>query len=84
MFFDLSTSLFIDTVLNSGHMVPMDLPRVAFDLISKFISNQPLNSGVQNLNLKALEPSTIECSNNNNKANKLAKKKIIRGRQSDY
>jgi len=32
-------------VLNSGHMVPMDLPAIAFDMISKFVNKSPFSEG---------------------------------------
>lgn len=32
-------------VLNSGHMVPMDLPAIAFDMISRFVNRSPFSEG---------------------------------------
>lgn len=32
-------------VLNSGHMVPMDVPKVAFDMISRFLNGDGYSAG---------------------------------------
>ena len=52
-------------VLNSGHMVPMDLPMISLEMITRFMNNQPFYSGISSLgedNNKAL----IECLPPNN------------------
>lgn len=48
-------------VLDSGHMVPMDQPRVALDMITRFIENKPFSAGSSKIEAAAIDPK-FECS----------------------
>lgn len=49
-------------VLNSGHMVPMDVPEVALDMITKFLRGDSFVSGTSPLGSAAHAPiDAAEC-----------------------
>jgi hypothetical protein len=55
---------FIALVLNSGHMVPLDVPKIALDMISRFLSGKDFSSGASTLGVSLVNP---ECENSENK-----------------
>jgi carboxypeptidase C (cathepsin A) len=69
-------------VLNSGHMMPMDLPQVAYEMISAFVENRALNQGSSKIGEQQIDPTAIDCIDTavsmNNKG-----KKSLRGRRSE-
>lgn len=48
-------------ILDSGHMVPMDQPRVALDMINRFLQGKSFSSGNSKIEAVSTEPKT-ECS----------------------
>ena len=54
-------------VLNAGHMVPLDEPKVSLDLVSRFLNKKSFNSGFSKLKLLASDPSACEPASNLNK-----------------
>jgi carboxypeptidase C (cathepsin A) len=47
-------------VLDSGHMVPMDQPRIALDMITRFVTNKAFSAGLSKLGVEPTDPM-LEC-----------------------
>ena len=50
-------------VLNSGHMVPMDVPKIALDMISKFLGDKEFSAGNALVGVSLINPEEIRCEN---------------------
>ena len=50
-------------VLNSGHMVPMDVPKIALDMISKFLNDKEFSAGNALVGVSLINPEEIRCEN---------------------
>jgi len=48
-------------VLNAGHMVPMDVPKHAFDMIARFLADQDFSSGSAVVGVSLVNPDEGKC-----------------------
>lgn len=48
-------------MLDAGHMVPMDQPKVALDMLSRFLNKQPFSAGVSKVPVSTKTPALSDC-----------------------
>ena len=46
----------LPAVLNAGHMVPMDVPKIALDMITRFLGDKDFSAGNALVGVSLLNP----------------------------